>query len=76
MIYDIEIHLACINLNRAAFRLTALWGVSAATAASPFTAIDYFGKHFYGSNGVCLSLHIHEPYAKVCKSFPYQISPI
>lgn len=46
-------------------RLAFLWGCSFAAAAAPLTAAPYFGAHFYGSNGVCLSLHIHDPYARV-----------
>lgn len=47
--------------------LLLLWGAAAGTAAAPLldVADAYFGDEFYGSNGVCLSLHIHEPYAMV-----------
>ncbi|XP_037933267.1 G-protein coupled receptor GRL101-like [Teleopsis dalmanni] len=47
-----------------ALRLTLLWGVSFFLAAAPLFPLSYFGQHFYGTNGVCLSLHIHDPYAK------------
>ncbi|XP_018782852.1 PREDICTED: relaxin receptor 1 isoform X2 [Bactrocera latifrons] len=47
-----------------AFRLGLLWGMSFVLAALPFLPIQYFGGHFYGTNGVCLSLHIHDPFAK------------
>lgn len=50
---------------RAIFRLGVLWSISCAAAAAPLSATDYFGSHFYGTNGVCLSLHIHDPYGKV-----------
>lgn len=50
---------------RAMLRLCILWGTAGIAAASPLSATDYFGTHFYGNNGVCLSLHIHDPYAKV-----------
>lgn len=53
------------KFHRAAFRLGALWAISSATAAAPLSGTAYFGPHFYGNNGVCLSLHIHDPYAKV-----------
>ncbi|XP_055389849.1 relaxin receptor 1 [Condylostylus longicornis] len=45
-------------------RLSMLWGISIIVAFAPFLYDDYFGDYFYGSNGVCLSLHIHDPYAK------------
>ncbi|XP_055634909.1 relaxin receptor 2-like isoform X2 [Toxorhynchites rutilus septentrionalis] len=49
--------------TRVIMRLALLWGIAAAAAAAPLSATDYFGSHFYGSNGVCLSIHIHDPYA-------------
>ncbi|XP_058823896.1 relaxin receptor 2-like isoform X2 [Topomyia yanbarensis] len=49
--------------TRVIMRLALLWGIAAAAAAAPLSATDYFGPHFYGSNGVCLSIHIHDPYA-------------
>ncbi|KAB0799023.1 hypothetical protein PPYR_06903 [Photinus pyralis] len=52
---------------KAAFlTLTFLWIIAITVAAAPLTTIadQYFGDEFYGSNGVCLSLHIHDPYDK------------
>ncbi|KAH8289847.1 hypothetical protein KR054_011873, partial [Drosophila jambulina] len=49
---------------RIVLRLLLLWGISFGLAAAPLLATPYFGSHFYGNNGVCLSLHIHDPYAK------------
>ncbi|KAL7743911.1 hypothetical protein ACLKA6_003133 [Drosophila palustris] len=49
---------------RIVLRLLLVWGVSFALSAAPLMPNDYFGAHFYGNNGVCLSLHIHDPYAK------------
>ncbi|KAH8415309.1 hypothetical protein KR222_002744, partial [Zaprionus bogoriensis] len=49
---------------RIVIRLLFVWGISFALAAAPLLPNDYFGAHFYGNNGVCLSLHIHDPYAK------------
>ncbi|XP_055710983.1 relaxin receptor 2 isoform X2 [Phlebotomus papatasi] len=46
---------------RAIVRLGLLWLTAITLAAAPLFGIDYFGKNFYGSNGVCLSLHIHIP---------------
>lgn len=43
-----------------------LWSVSFALAVAPLVMPSaYFGQHFYGTNGVCLSLHIHDPFAQV-----------
>ncbi|XP_063709223.1 relaxin receptor 2-like [Culicoides brevitarsis] len=50
--------------TRAVARLTILWTISSTTAILPLTGIPYFGDYFYGNNGVCLSLHIHDPYAR------------
>ncbi|CAH0558040.1 unnamed protein product [Brassicogethes aeneus] len=49
----------------AALTLLVLWMAAALVALAPLSnfASSYFGDEFYGSNGVCLSLHIHEPYA-------------
>ncbi|XP_017148209.1 relaxin receptor 2 [Drosophila miranda] len=49
---------------RIVLRLLLLWGVSFGLAAAPLLPNAYFGSYFYGNNGVCLSLHIHDPYAK------------
>ncbi|XP_048507412.1 relaxin receptor 2 isoform X3 [Athalia rosae] len=50
--------------RRATLHLVALWLASGIVAALPLTGASYFGNEFYGSNGVCLSLHIHDPFAK------------
>uniref|UniRef100_A0A1A9WVK7 G-protein coupled receptors family 1 profile domain-containing protein n=1 Tax=Glossina brevipalpis TaxID=37001 RepID=A0A1A9WVK7_9MUSC len=50
--------------KRIVVRLLLLWSISFVLAAAPLFPFDYFGRHFYGTNGVCLSLHIHDPYAK------------
>ncbi|XP_065365604.1 relaxin receptor 2 [Calliphora vicina] len=50
--------------KRIVIRLLILWSISFALAAAPLFPNQYFGSHFYGTNGVCLSLHIHDPYAK------------
>ncbi|KPU75143.1 uncharacterized protein Dana_GF20961 [Drosophila ananassae] len=49
---------------RIVLRLLLLWGISFGLAAAPLLPNPYFGSHFYGNNGVCLSLHIHDPYTK------------
>ncbi|CAN7981822.1 unnamed protein product, partial [Ixodes pacificus] len=38
-----------------------IWTVTSLMAAVPMFWPDYYGKDFYGSNGVCLPLHIHDP---------------
>ncbi|XP_049822980.1 relaxin receptor 2 [Aethina tumida] len=50
----------------AALTLLILWICASIVALAPISNIgsSYFGDEFYGSNGVCLSLHIHDPYAK------------
>ncbi|KAK9876081.1 hypothetical protein WA026_011190 [Henosepilachna vigintioctopunctata] len=55
-----------LSAKAAAVTLLVLWIFASAVAFAPLsdTAISYFGDEFYGSNGVCLSLHIHDPYAK------------
>ncbi|XP_046589570.1 relaxin receptor 2 [Neodiprion lecontei] len=50
--------------RRATLHLIILWLASGIVAALPLTGAPYFGDEFYGSNGVCLSLHIHDPFAK------------
>ncbi|KAJ8982600.1 hypothetical protein NQ317_005072 [Molorchus minor] len=49
----------------AVLALVVLWSVAALVSLAPLSYFTraYFGDDFYGSNGVCLSLHIHEPYA-------------
>lgn len=47
--------------------LVILWSLAVMVSLAPLSTftLEYFGDEFYGSNGVCLSLHIHDPYAKV-----------
>lgn len=51
----------------ATLTLLVLWMIATIVALAPLSQFtrSYFGDEFYGSNGVCLSLHIHEPYASV-----------
>lgn len=51
----------------AVITLITLWSFSTVISLAPLSDITrgYFGDEFYGNNGVCLSLHIHEPYAMV-----------
>lgn len=55
------------SARTAALTLLMLWSFASLVAFAPLSEVtgEYFGDEFYGSNGVCLSLHIHDPYAKV-----------
>lgn len=44
--------------------LAFLWISAIVLSGTPLTKLNYFGDNFYGNNGVCLSLHIHDPYAQ------------
>ncbi|XP_076371807.1 uncharacterized protein LOC143257258 isoform X2 [Tachypleus tridentatus] len=44
--------------------MLAVWGLGVFFAAIPLLNVNYFGEEFYGNNGVCLPLHIHNPYAE------------
>lgn len=56
-----------LSRKTAAATLLFFWCLATIIALLPIThfAQDYFGEEFYGNNGVCLSLHIHEPYTMV-----------
>ncbi|GFY58554.1 relaxin receptor 2 [Trichonephila inaurata madagascariensis] len=44
--------------------VTASWILSASIAIIPFFDVGYFGDEFYGNNGLCLPLQIHDPFSK------------
>ncbi|XP_071551817.1 uncharacterized protein [Panulirus ornatus] len=44
--------------------MSATWTLAALLALLPLLGLGYYGDNFYGSNGMCLPLHIHDPYAK------------
>ncbi|XP_077488622.1 uncharacterized protein LOC144099302 isoform X2 [Amblyomma americanum] len=55
-----------LSLKRRTFRFAWLcmlfvWLLTLLLAAVPMMRPDYYGEEFYGSNGVCLPLHIHDP---------------
>ncbi len=50
-----------LNKRRGMVVLATIWLLGAALALTPMTSDNIFGN-FYGSNGVCFPLHIHEPY--------------
>ena len=55
------------SLRRATLLVAALWLVAAVIALLPLSSetVDYFGEEFYGGNGVCLPLHVQDPFAQV-----------
>lgn len=58
------LHARLSNQTRALYHLCPMWIFAIGISLAPMMNNKYFGQHFYGSNGVCLSLHIHDPYAK------------
>ncbi|XP_045467187.1 relaxin receptor 2-like [Harmonia axyridis] len=54
------------SAKTASLTLLVLWSFASLVSFAPLSEVteEYFGDEFYGSNGVCLSLHIHDPYAK------------
>lgn len=62
---------ACrISFHVAAFVMGGVWGAGVLLAALPVLMDDPFYR-FYGSNGVCFPLHLHEPYAD---GWPYSVA--
>jgi leucine-rich repeat-containing G protein-coupled receptor 7/leucine-rich repeat-containing G protein-coupled receptor 8 len=55
------------SLRRATLLVAVLWLLAAVVAALPLCVetVDYFGEEFYGGNGVCLPLHVQDPFADV-----------
>ncbi|CAL4160502.1 unnamed protein product [Meganyctiphanes norvegica] len=51
-------------VNIAALIMGSTWTLAVILALLPLSGLPYFGDHFYGSNGMCLPLHIHDPYAQ------------
>lgn len=41
-----------------------LWTIAVILAILPLLVSDLFGNEFYGNNGVCLALQIHDPFSK------------
>ncbi|XP_054718212.1 relaxin receptor 1-like [Uloborus diversus] len=48
----------------AVFCVGASWSAALAIAILPTLNFGYFGDDFYGNNGVCLPLHIHDPFSR------------
>ncbi|XP_035682006.1 relaxin receptor 1-like [Branchiostoma floridae] len=49
------------NLRQAAVAICLIWFFGLLLSAAPLF-IPYYFDHFYGSNGVCFPLHLHEPH--------------
>lgn len=41
-----------------------VWLISVTLSLVPVLPISYYGDEFYGNNGVCLPLHIHDPFGQ------------
>ncbi|KAG8182163.1 hypothetical protein JTE90_017117 [Oedothorax gibbosus] len=52
------------TLQSAAAAMAAAWGIAILFSALPILKLDYYGDEFYGNNGVCLPLHIHDPFGQ------------
>ncbi|KAK8763964.1 hypothetical protein V5799_033428 [Amblyomma americanum] len=52
------------TLRSATCCMICVWLTTFLMAAVPMLWPDYYGEDFYGSNGVCLPLHIHDPGTK------------
>ncbi|XP_076358835.1 uncharacterized protein LOC143251282 [Tachypleus tridentatus] len=44
--------------------MATVWSVAVMMSALPLSNIAYYGLEFYGNNGVCLPLHIHNPFSQ------------
>ncbi|CAH1267768.1 RXFP2 [Branchiostoma lanceolatum] len=49
------------NIKQAAVAICLIWFFGVVLCAVPLF-VPYYFDHFYGSNGVCFPLHLHEPY--------------
>ncbi|CAL1282315.1 unnamed protein product [Larinioides sclopetarius] len=52
------------TIASASIAMGAVWSVAILLSALPLLDIDYYGDEFYGNNGVCLPLHIHDPFGQ------------
>lgn len=51
------------SMQFAILAMLLVWIVSIALAVIPLLAKQWFGNEFYGNNGVCLALKIHDTYS-------------
>ena len=52
-----------LSMPKAVISIVLIWSLGTVIAIIPMLSSQTFGA-FYGSNGVCFPLHIHEPYMK------------
>ncbi|GFQ84972.1 g-protein coupled receptor GRL101, partial [Trichonephila clavata] len=52
------------TIASASVAMGAVWSVAILLSALPLLDIDYYGDEFYGNNGVCLPLQIHDPFGQ------------
>ncbi|XP_054714728.1 relaxin receptor 1-like [Uloborus diversus] len=48
----------------ASIAMGAVWSLAILLSALPLLNIEYYGTEFYGNNGVCLPLQIHDPFGQ------------
>ncbi|GFS75354.1 relaxin receptor 1 [Nephila pilipes] len=52
------------TLQSAGAAMAIAWSIAILFSALPILNLDYYGDEFYGNNGVCLPLHIHDPFGQ------------
>ncbi|GIX92483.1 relaxin receptor 2 [Caerostris darwini] len=52
------------TITSASVAMVGVWSVAIVLSALPLLDIDYYGDEFYGNNGVCLPLQIHDPFGQ------------
>ncbi|GFR24854.1 g-protein coupled receptor [Trichonephila clavata] len=52
----------------------AVWIVAILLSALPLLDIDYYGDEFYGNNGVCLPIQIHDPFGPTLEDNRYHFN--
>ncbi|XP_014668844.1 PREDICTED: relaxin receptor 2-like [Priapulus caudatus] len=50
-----------VSMKHAVASMVVIWCVGLLLALLPLASVQLYGN-FYGSNGICLPLHIHDPY--------------
>lgn len=52
------------TISSAAMAMALSWAIAIVLSALPILDLGYYGDEFYGNNGVCLPLHIHDPFGQ------------
>ncbi|GIX92490.1 hypothetical protein CDAR_400453 [Caerostris darwini] len=52
------------TLQSAGAAMAIAWSIAILFSALPILNLEYYGDEFYGNNGVCLPLHIHDPFGQ------------